>query len=72
MTKSKVILVTAGASGIGRCIAETFLKDGNTVHICDVNSDYINDFLKSNPMATASQVDVSNFDEVKMGCKKVK
>ena len=65
MTKSKVILVTAGASGIGRCIAETFLKDGNTVHICDVNSDYINDFLKSNPMATASQVDVSNFDEVK-------
>ena len=65
MTISKVILVTAGASGIGRCIAENFLKDGSAVHICDINSDYINDFLESNPMATASQIDVSNFDEVK-------
>lgn len=30
------VLVTAGAAGIGRAIAETFLENGARVHICDV------------------------------------
>src|SRR5688572_30267169 len=30
------VMVTAGAGGIGRAIATTFLRQGARVHICDV------------------------------------
>ena len=33
--KDKVIIVTGGASGIGRCIAEEFRKAGATVYVID-------------------------------------
>lgn len=65
MSNMNVILVTAGASGIGRCIAELFLKDGFAVHVCDINADHITEFMQNNPNATASQTDVSKIDEVK-------
>jgi NAD(P)-dependent dehydrogenase (short-subunit alcohol dehydrogenase family) len=58
------VLVTAGASGIGRCIAETFLAQGCKVHICDIAESAIKDFLSANPGATASLADVSNPQEV--------
>ena len=72
MSNMNVILVTAGASGIGRCIAEIFLKNGCAVHICDINPDHIDDFLKVNPGATASQIDVSKFDDTKKLFKEIK
>jgi NAD(P)-dependent dehydrogenase (short-subunit alcohol dehydrogenase family) len=31
------VLVTAGAAGIGRAIADTFLRHGAKVHVCDVD-----------------------------------
>ena len=31
------VLVTAGAAGIGRAIANTFLEHGARVHVCDVD-----------------------------------
>ena len=31
------VLVTAGAAGIGRAIAQTFLEHGARVHVCDVD-----------------------------------
>ena len=55
-----VVLVTAGASGIGRTIAETFLSHASRVHVCDIDSSAIDDFLRANPGASASVADVSD------------
>lgn len=60
----QVVLVTAGASGIGRCMAETYLRHDCKVHICDIAQTSIDDFLAANPNATASLTDVSKPDQV--------
>ena len=38
------VLVTAGASGIGRAIADLLIARGARVHICDVSDDFLADF----------------------------
>ena len=53
-------MVTAGASGIGRVIAETLLAEGWSVHVCDIDPGAIQEFLNSNSGASASCVDVSD------------
>jgi NAD(P)-dependent dehydrogenase (short-subunit alcohol dehydrogenase family) len=60
----QVALVTAGASGIGRCIAETLLAHDCRVHICDVNREAVDLFLTDHPNATASLADVSDPQQV--------
>jgi len=59
-----IVLVTAGASGIGRAIAETFLTHGSRVHVCDIDPSAIDDLLQANPDAEASVVDVSDAGQV--------
>jgi len=59
-----VVLVTAGASGIGRVISETFLAHGCSVHICDIDQLAIDDFLHDNSNATATVADVSAVADV--------
>lgn len=59
-----VVLVTAGAGGIGRCIAETFLAHGARVHVCDIDEMALEAFLADNPGAGISQVDVSSTEQV--------
>ena len=58
------VLITGAASGIGRNIAEAFLQDGSKVHICDLSEQFVSDFLKANPVATATIADVSNSSDV--------
>lgn len=61
---NQVVLITAGAAGIGRCIAETYLTHGCKVHICDISTENIEQFLEANPTATATLADISNTDDV--------
>jgi NAD(P)-dependent dehydrogenase (short-subunit alcohol dehydrogenase family) len=58
------VLVTAGASGIGRAIADLFLAHGARVHICDVSDDFLADFAKTWPEAGFSRADVSSEADV--------
>ena len=43
----QIVLITAGAAGIGRSIAEKFLSNGCSVHICDIDHVAIEDFENS-------------------------
>lgn len=60
----QVVLVTAGASGIGRCIAEAFLYHGCNVHVCDINEEALGDFLATNGSAVGTVADVSETGQV--------
>lgn len=61
---SRSVLISGAAAGIGRSIAEAFLADGASVHVCDNSSAAIADFLVANPAATASEADVSKPSDV--------
>ena len=63
-TDQKVVLISGGASGIGRCMAEAFLSEGLAVHICDASAGNIDSFLGANPSATATMADVGVADQV--------
>ena len=58
------VLVTAGASGIGRAIADLLLQQGASVHICDVSDPFLADFAEAWPKAGISKADVSSETEV--------
>ena len=64
MSGVRVALVTAGASAIGRAIAENLSTAGIAVHICDIDESAISDCLADNPEFTASRADVSRVDQV--------
>ncbi len=58
------VLITAGASGIGRAIAERFLSDGADVAICDVDSAAVAGFASDHPNALAEVADVTSETEM--------
>ena len=58
------VLVTAGASGIGRVLAESFAKAGARVHICDISNDALLEVSKAYPDWGVSRCDVSDETQV--------
>lgn len=65
------VLVTAGAAGIGRVIAETFAVHGARVHVCDISHQALEDCTAAGTL-NASRADVGKeadvddlFDQVK-------
>ena len=58
------VMVTAGAGGIGRAIASTFVNDGARVHVCDVDEEALESFVKEYPEARATRADVACIAEV--------
>ena len=58
------VLVTAGAAGIGRAIAQTFVAHGARVHICDVDRGALEEVKRLLPQVTQSVTDVASAAEV--------
>jgi NAD(P)-dependent dehydrogenase (short-subunit alcohol dehydrogenase family) len=58
------VLVSAGASGIGRAISDLLIAHGAKVHICDVSDEFLSDFTSAHPGAGATRADVSSEADV--------
>jgi NAD(P)-dependent dehydrogenase (short-subunit alcohol dehydrogenase family) len=58
------VLVTAGAAGIGRVIARTFVEHGARVHICDVDDKALASTKKQLPTVTQTVADVARLADV--------
>ena len=58
------ILVTAGASGIGRAIADMLIAHGAEVHVCDIADGFLEEFSATHPDASWSKADVSSEADV--------
>ena len=58
------VLVTAGAGGIGRVIAESFAQKGARLHICDIADAALDEAKKTHPTWGVSRCDVSQPDQV--------
>ena len=48
------VIVTAGAGGIGRVIADSFLREGARVHICDVDAGAVEHFVAAHQAGAAA------------------
>lgn len=62
--KGQRVLITAGASGIGRAIAETLVPLGARVAICDVSKEALEDASAALDLAAAVKADVSSEEDV--------
>jgi meso-butanediol dehydrogenase / (S,S)-butanediol dehydrogenase / diacetyl reductase len=65
MNKQKNVIITGGASGIGKATMELFLKKGHNVIIIDINTQPILELKnKHSNLIKIIQADVSNYDEL--------
>ena len=59
-----VVLVTGGASGIGRAIVASFIEEGAHIHVLDADDRHIADFQALFPDASVTHCDVCNVADV--------
>ena len=62
--KGKRVLITAGASGIGRVTARSFAGEGAKVIVCDVDEAALAAFAKESPGVGTTRADVSDERDV--------
>jgi NAD(P)-dependent dehydrogenase (short-subunit alcohol dehydrogenase family) len=58
------VVISAGASGIGRAIADMLIGHGAKVHVCDVSDDFLAEFRKAHPGHGTTKADVSKEADV--------
>ena len=66
------VLVSAGASGIGRAIADMLILHGAKLHVCDVSDEFLADFAKAHPTHKATKADVASESDVAVLFREVK
>lgn len=64
MNTSRGVLVTGGASSVGRVVAEKYLAQGARVHVCDVSEAAVADVLAANAGLSATVASVGNEADV--------
>ena len=58
--EARRVLVTAGASGIGRAIAAAFAAQGAKVHVCDIDEAVLRELREAWPGITSTLCDVAD------------
>jgi NAD(P)-dependent dehydrogenase (short-subunit alcohol dehydrogenase family) len=58
------VMITAGAAGIGRAIAEAFCDNGAKVHVCDIDERALQSLVDQYPEVVASHLNVASEVEV--------
>src|SRR5271170_6525708 len=64
LAKDLRVLVTAGASGIGRAISDLLAARGARLHICDVSDDFQADYRAAHRDARVTKADVASEADV--------
>jgi len=59
------VLITAGAAGIGRAIAEAFAAHGARVFVCDIDRHGLDELQRAYPAIGTMVCDVSKADEIR-------
>ncbi|MGF1873202.1 beta-ketoacyl-ACP reductase [Photobacterium indicum] len=73
MLTNKICIVTGGAQGIGRCIVETFARQGAAmVYACDMNLEVMEDLERDYDNVRTKQLDVCDRDAINTLVKALK
>ncbi|MEQ1161846.1 SDR family oxidoreductase [Acinetobacter calcoaceticus] len=63
---AKKVFISAGGSGIGRCIAEAFLNNDDEVFVCDINGKSLEQFQKDYPKLHIHACDLAEPEQIKL------
>lgn len=66
MKMAKKVFISAGGSGIGRCIAEAFLNNDDEVFVCDINAQRLEQFQKDYPKLHIHACDLAEPEQIKL------
>ena len=61
---NKKVLITAGATGIGKATAVALMNAGAQVHVCDIDAKALASFKQDHPLLSTSVTNVAKPDEV--------